>query len=266
MGSLLYTANRSRTTRKGNRNKMADSRVPMTIRDFFFDDPFFKSSWEDFDKVRERMLEESRDRWKKFDEEFRNMACMSNNIMLKSSADNMEKSSQRSLSERRMSSSSSSQKKESSSLTSSSENRGGLLDRQTSLDKWENGWMFPRRWMLPSLKNEFKDMNLFQSKDSEVIRVKEDDNKMEVSLDTSQYRPDELSVSVSNGLVTVEGKHEEKAEDGSKMVSRQFVRKYTLPRGATPEDVVSNLSSDGVLVITATKDAPKAIDVKINQK
>merc|ERR1719290_434870 len=189
---------------------------------------------------------------------------MSNNIMLKSSADSMEKSSQRSaVSERRMSSSSSSQKKESSSLTSSSENRG-MLDRQTSLDKWENGWMFPRRWMLPSLKNEFKDMNLFQSKDSEVIRVKEDDNKMEVSLDTSQYRPDELSVSVSNGLVSVEGKHEEKAEDGSKMVSRQFARKYTLPNGAKPEDVVSNLSSDGVLVITA-KRSPPAIDVKINQ-
>merc|ERR1719290_2264 len=190
---------------------------------------------------------------------------MSNNIMLKSSADNMEKSSQRSaVSERRMSSSSSSQKKESSSLTSSSENRI-MLDRQTSLDKWENGWMFPRRWMLPSLKNEFKDMNLFQSKDSEVIRVKEDDNMMEVSLDTSQYRPDELSVSVSNGLVTVEGKHEEKAEDGSKMVSRQFVRKYSLPPQAKPEHVVSNLSSDGVLVVTANKSSPKAIEVKINQ-
>merc|ERR1719391_244631 len=186
------------------------------------------------------------------------MACMSNNIMLNNSSSrnsNMEMSS---------SSKSSSEQKESSS--SSSENRGGLLDRQTSLDKWENGWMFPRRWMLPSLKNEFKDMNLFQSKDSEVIRVKEDDNKMEVSLDTSQYRPDELSVSVSGGVVSVEGKHEEKAEDGSKMVSRQFVRKYTLPRGVTPENVNSNLSSDGVLVITATKDAPKAIDVKINQK
>merc|ERR1711973_241339 len=177
------------------------------------------------------------------------MACMSNNIMLNDASSSNSK----------ISSSSKSSSNE-------SENRGGLLDRQTSLDKWENGWMFPRRWMLPSLKNEFKDMNLFQSKDSEVIRVKEDDNKMEVSLDTSQYRPDELSVSVSGGVVSVEGKHEEKAEDGSKMVSRQFVRKYTLPRGATPENVNSNLSSDGVLVITATKDAPKAIDVKINQK
>merc|ERR1712130_139413 len=206
-----------------------------TMRDFFFDDPFFKSSWDNFDEVKDKMFGESRDMWKKFDEDFRNMACMSNNIMLN----------------------------ESSSNESAADNRI-MLDRQTSLDKWENGWMFPRRWMLPSLKNEFKGMNLFQSKDSEVIRVKEDDNKMEVSLDTSQYRPDELSVSVSNGLVSVEGKHEEKAEDGSKMVSRQFARKYTLPNGAKPEDVVSNLSSDGVLVITA-KRSPPAIDVKINQ-
>merc|ERR1712211_118828 len=64
------------------------------------------------------------------------------------------------------------------------------------------------------------EMNLFKEKDSEVIMVKDDDKKMEISLDTSQYRPDELNVSVANGAITVEGKHEEKAEDGSKMVSR----------------------------------------------
>merc|ERR1712055_942559 len=134
------------------------------------------------------------------------------------------------------------------------------LDRQNSLTKWENGWMFPRRWMLPSLKGEFKEMDLFKEKDSEVIRVKSDDKKMEVSLDTSQYRPDELNVSIADGAVTIEGKHEEKAEDGTKMVSRQFIRKYSLPAGAKPEDVVSNLSSDGVLVVTANKANP-AIDV-----
>jgi len=215
---------------------MTDSRVPMTMRDFFFDDPFFKSSWDNFDQVRERMFQESRDMWKKFDEDFRDMACMSNNIMIDS--DVQEKKS---------------------SEVKSSENRS--LDRQNSLAKWENGWMFPRRWMLPSLKSEFKDMDLFKEKDSEVIRVKDDEKKMEVSLDTSQYRPDELSVSVSNGAITVEGKHEEKAEDGSKMVSRQFARKYRLPAGARAEDVVSNLSSDGVLVITANKSNP-AIEKK----
>merc|ERR1719295_2561571 len=189
------------------------------------------------------MFQESRDMWKKFDQDFRDMACMSNNIMIDSEVQ---------------------QKK-------SAETKADIskeLDRQNSLTKWENGWMFPRRWMLPSLKSEFKDMDLFKEKDSEVIRVKEDEKKMEVSLDTSQYRPDELSVSVSHGAITVEGKHEEKAEDGTRMVSRQFVRKYTLPATANPQNVQSNLSSDGVLVITANKAAPaiQHHDVKINQK
>merc|ERR1712218_35707 len=127
------------------------------------------------------------------------------------------------------------------------------LARQDSKARYEEGWMFPRRWMLPSLNAPLKQLDLFNSKDSELIRVKEDDGKMEVSLDTSQYRPDELKVSVDKGVVTVEGKHEEKAQDGSKMVSRMFSKKYTLPPDAKAEDVVSNLSSDGVLVITAPK-------------
>jgi len=58
---------------------------------------------------------------------------------------------------------------------------------------------------------------------------------------------------VSDGVLRVEGKHEEKAEDGSKMVSRMFSRKYTLPPSTKQEEVASNLSSDGVLVITAPK-------------
>eukprot|EP00088_Acartia_fossae_P066491 TRINITY_DN8249_c0_g1_i3.p1 TRINITY_DN8249_c0_g1~~TRINITY_DN8249_c0_g1_i3.p1 ORF type:complete len:219 (+),score=108.42 TRINITY_DN8249_c0_g1_i3:35-691(+) len=218
---------------------MAESRVPMTMRDFFFDDPFFKSSWEDFDRLRDKMFAESRDMWKKFDQDFRQMACMTHNIDLKEDAA-MEKR-----------------------LEDSSAPRS--LDRQNSLAKYENGWMFPRRWMLPSLKSELRDMDLFKEKDSEVIRVKEDEKKMEVSLDTSQYRPDELKVSIAGGAVTVEGRHEEKAEDGSRMVSRQFVRKYSLPQATRPEQVTSNLSSDGVLVITAPKSNP-AIEVKINPK
>merc|ERR1711879_394517 len=78
--------NRSPDTREKitSRFKMSGSRVPVTMRDFFFDDPFFKNSWEDFDKVRNAMFTESRDMWKKFDDDFRNMACMSNNIMLES--------------------------------------------------------------------------------------------------------------------------------------------------------------------------------------
>merc|ERR1712107_191771 len=72
-------------------------------------------------------------------------------------------------------------------------------------------------------------------------------------------RPDELKVTVSDGVLMVEGKHEEKAEDGSKMVSRMFSRKYSLPASTKHEEVVSNLSSDGVLVVTALK---KALAIK----
>jgi len=212
---------------------MSGSRVPVTMRDFFFDDPFFKNSWEDFDKVRDAMFTESRDMWKKFDDDFRNMACMSNNIMLESD----------------------SQQQQQEAISNNTENNSNRsLMRQDSKSRWENGWMFPRRWMLPALNTDFpNNMDIFKSKDNEVIRVKEDETKMEVSLDTSQYRPDELKVMVSDGVLTVEGKHEEKAEDGSKMVSRMFSRKYTLPADAKSEEVASNLSSDGVLVITAPK-------------
>merc|ERR1712198_340594 len=165
--------------------KMSGSRVPVTMRDFFFDDPFFKNSWEDFDKVRDAMFTESRDMWKKFDDGFRNMACMSNNIMLESDSQQQ-------------------QQEAISNNTESSSNRS--LMRQDSKSRWENGWMFPRRWMLPALNTDFpNNMDIFKSKDNEVIRVKEDDTKMEVSLDTSQYRPDELKVMVSDGVLTVEG-------------------------------------------------------------
>merc|ERR1719479_738859 len=174
------------------------------------------------------MYTESREMWKKFDDDFRNMACMSNNIMLEAPV-NTEKA------------------------------EGGgeaarSLMRQDSKSRWESGWMFPRRWMLPALNTDFPgNMELFKTKDSEVIRVKEDESKLEVSLDTSQYRPDELSVTVSDGVLMVEGKHEEKAEDGSKMVSRMFSRKYSLPATAQADQVASNLSSDGVPVVTAPK-------------
>ena len=74
--------------------------------------------------------------------------------------------------------------------------------------------------------------DIFRGKDSEVIRVKEDEGKLEVSLDTAQYRPDELKVSVEGGAVSVEGRHEEKAEDGTRMVSRSFNRENDLTPGA----------------------------------
>merc|ERR1712059_141125 len=103
---------------------------------------------------------------------------------------------------------------------------------------------------------------LFNTKDSNLIKLVDDDQKLEISLDTSGYKPDELRVTAGQGVITVEGKHEEKSQAGQVMVARQFSRSYGLPAGAKPEEVVSNLSQDGVMVISVPKDKPALEEVK----
>ena len=53
---------------------MSSSRdmVPMNIRDPFFKDPFFSSTWEEFDKMRQDMLSSSKDFWGKVDKDLTN--------------------------------------------------------------------------------------------------------------------------------------------------------------------------------------------------
>ena len=49
-------------------------RVPTTVRNMFFEDPHFMDNWEDFDQVKKSMFKESRDVWKKMDQDFRQAA------------------------------------------------------------------------------------------------------------------------------------------------------------------------------------------------
>ncbi|KAH8379290.1 hypothetical protein KR009_004038 [Drosophila setifemur] len=72
----------------------------------------------------------------------------------------------------------------------------------------------------------------------------------QVCMDVSQFKPNELTVKVVDKTVVVEGKHEER-EDGHGMIQRHFVRKYTLPKDFDPNEVVSTVSSDGVLTLKA---------------
>merc|ERR1712047_170003 len=52
----------------------------------------------------------------------------------------------------------------------------------------------------------------------------------------------------------------EKEEDGSGYIQRSFSRRYTLPKEAEADKMVSNLSSEGILVITTPKSAPALTD------
>eukprot|EP00096_Caligus_rogercresseyi_P010435 TRINITY_DN3804_c0_g1_i1.p1 TRINITY_DN3804_c0_g1~~TRINITY_DN3804_c0_g1_i1.p1 ORF type:complete len:235 (+),score=72.76 TRINITY_DN3804_c0_g1_i1:58-762(+) len=214
-------------------------RVPVTLRDMFWNDPFFSSTWDDFGRIREQMMKRSSEMMMSFQEEMKKMeSSMSSQSISKS----IQQSS-----------------------NSSSDTRN---TNSTALDILPSSPMggplsplfFSRGW--PSLFSEDfnKSLNIFQDKDEQVIRIKDDEDKFEVSLDTHQYRPDEVKVNIKDGVVSIEGKHEEKSSDGCKFVSRQFLRSYTLPKNSKAERVSSNLSSDGILVITAPKIKQTPID------
>ncbi|GBP28609.1 Protein lethal(2)essential for life [Eumeta japonica] len=88
--------------------------------------------------------------------------------------------------------------------------------------------------------------------------IQTDKDKFQINLDVQHFSPEEVTVKVADGYVTVEGKHDEKKDEHG-FVSRQFVRKYVLPEGTIPESVTSELSADGILTIVAPrKDVPKS--------
>ena len=212
------------------------NRVPLTIRDFFFQDPFFQNSWDDFDKIRQDMMKESKSFWTRVNEQETKMV-------------------------------------EQSKADPSQPQEGGFpMDLITSPF---SPMVFPRRWMFPRFLSRDDSEKMFPSdffnfkrEEDQVLRIKEDESNFELSLDTHEYRPDEIKVNVNGNMLSVEAKHEEKGEN--KFVSRQFARKYTLPEGCDPLKVSSNLSSDGILMITAPKNpaikgGAQAVPVEMKQ-
>merc|ERR1712179_44893 len=213
-------------------SNMSESRVPIVMKEDFFDDPFFKSSLEDFNNTRVNMFKESTDIWKHFDEEFDKMEGFT------ASEDQVMET----------------KKKKKTGWRFPMGLNHGLV--QLDLFKRNDRELSNRNECSGKLSNkevvEVKhEMDEKDEKDKEVICVREDKDKFEVSLDTSKYKPEDLKVSVKDRIITVEGKHE--GEEGKKVVSRQFCRKYSLPAGTKSDNVVSNLSADGILVISAPK-------------
>merc|ERR1719499_1368364 len=121
----------------------------------------------------------------------------------------------------------------------------------------------PRNWIMPKFLDENFN-SVLDMKDSSLISIKNDDKKMEISLNATGYKPSEQKVNVADGELNIEGKHEEISEAGHTMVSKQFSRRYTLPAEAKLAEVESNLSQDGVMVITVPKEK-KIQEIKENE-
>ncbi|XP_067120570.1 protein lethal(2)essential for life-like [Centruroides vittatus] len=94
---------------------------------------------------------------------------------------------------------------------------------------------------------------------SEVINTRD---KFKVMTDVSHFSPEDITVKTVDNCVVIHGKHEEKVDQHG-FVSREFTRRYILPKEVEPEKVTSSLSHDGVLTVEAPK---KCVDLPSNER
>jgi len=88
--------------------------------------------------------------------------------------------------------------------------------------------------------------------------VEMDNHKFLVRVEVEHFSPDEILVHFTgNNHLVIEGKHEEKLEDDDGFVSRQFRRRYEVPKDIEEDDMVCNLSSDGILTVSVPRHPPK---------
>merc|ERR1711994_1225157 len=80
-----------------------------------------------------------------------------------------------------------------------------------------------------------------------------------VSVDSSDFKPEELKVSTFDNVLKIEGKQIEESGNGSgncsKYVSRQFSRSYTLPSDCKVHEMTSSFGN-GKLTVNVPKAKP----------
>jgi HSP20 family molecular chaperone IbpA len=72
-----------------------------------------------------------------------------------------------------------------------------------------------------------------------------------INVDVDGFKPEEISISLKENLLTVQAKMERKAGDGSKF-QQEFTREMSLPDNVDPTSLKSFLGSDCVLKIQAS--------------
>ncbi|QQP36777.1 Heat shock protein beta6like [Caligus rogercresseyi] len=107
---------------------------------------------------------------------------------------------------------------------------------------------------LPQPKINYEDDKVTISLDchnEDDAKVVIENDTYKILLDVSAYKPEELVIKTLDNSVHIKAKHEEKTSDGRSSSVRQFSKSYTLPKGVNPESVVSSLSKEGVLTVSA---------------
>nr|QOX58982.1 small heat shock protein 20.5 [Trogoderma granarium] len=141
-----------------------------------------------------------------------------------------------------------------------------ILNQRFGLDLDPEDWVSPQTYqpwnnrLLRSPSGYIRPWLSLSSQQDVGSTVALDKDKFQVKLDVQQFAPNEITVkATADNVVTVEGKHEER-QDEHGFISRHFVRKYVIPKGHDMDKVVSSLSSDGVLTITAPRTEKPAVE------
>lgn len=144
-----------------------------------------------------------------------------------------------------------------------------LYDQHFGLGLWNNDTLRPTSALLlaPLRSGYLRPWRNLEANSSGVSAIHNDKNEFKVSLDVQQFKPEELKVKVADGFVVIDGKHEERSDEHG-FISRQFTRKYKLPKDVDEAKISSTLSSDGVLVLKAPKrplPEPKGREIEISR-
>jgi len=181
--------------------------IPITLRDLFFHDPFFHLNWENFDKVKEHVLEVS----EKIRKEKHAVPCI-------------------------------------------------VPPVKSKIDDPDLISLPPRAWKLSPVY-QTKGLNLFTVFDDEdIIRLIDDDNKFELSLDTHQFLPEEIRIVLQQGKLYISGRHEQESVTGRRTLLKHVTRTFSMPQGVARDNVTCDLSKDGLLLISAATKKNASID------
>jgi len=99
--------------------------------------------------------------------------------------------------------------------------------------------------------DKFFRQEAIKGKASESLDFNKDEKSFQASLvDLPQFSPQELTVRIVDGVITVLGSHEEKVDDQNFRTHR-YVRRFTVPEGLSTDTVIWELEPSGVLQIKA---------------
>ncbi|XP_055697904.1 heat shock protein 27-like [Phlebotomus papatasi] len=128
-----------------------------------------------------------------------------------------------------------------------------IVEDFSDMDPWTEISSIPREFRMIHRKPRFLRAPYNSEKRCKLTRKyskSPEKDGFEMNLDVKQFRPEEISVKAVDNHVVVEAKHEER-EDENSFVSRHFVSRYSLPKDCDVQELVSSLSSDGVLTLKA---------------